>query len=308
MMRRLELPSFSTTTGSRPEIAIRVFDATGAPLNKFGNQGESKIGVLGFRWSSGAIDEFGRLLFVVSPPINLLSQQPQLYLIDPSGKLVTSFGNGGSLALPLEFNYAFSNIDLTVRHGIIAVAGTNSFDSATVRLIALDYAGKPMTELGSGGFRDYELSTHGELVRDFQFADDGSLWLAISDRSEFNTIGKVLRLGASTAAPKHNWNIALDVSGDKKISPVDALMVINRLLSPVASPGAMPDTNGDAVISPIDALLVINWLNKSSLGSGEGEQEPAETAVDSVLASIDSLFSDIDSTTNARRAWRVRRY
>jgi Dockerin type I domain len=192
-----------------------------------------------------------------------------------------------------------------VRHGVIAVAGTNSFDFAVVRLVACDYAGNLMAELGPGGFRDYDLSTNGESVEDLQFADDGSLWLAISDRSEFNKIGKVLRLGASTTAPLHNWFNALDVSGDNQIRPLDALLVINRLQSPTASPGSKPDTNGDAVISPIDALLVINWLNKSRLGSGEGEQEATNAAVDSALASIEIFFSDFDIITSKRRAGRA---
>lgn len=63
----------------------------------------------------------------------------------------------------------------------------------------------------------------------------------------------------------------LDVNGDREISPVDALLVINQLNTgaqpqATAAPGATPpymDVNSDYQVSPVDALLIINYLNSS---------------------------------------------
>jgi hypothetical protein len=67
----------------------------------------------------------------------------------------------------------------------------------------------------------------------------------------------------------HNtaWN--LDVTGDGRVTPLDALVVINQLnqrgsqlLVGVNHGAQKVDTSGDGRISPIDAMLVINYLNR----------------------------------------------
>ncbi len=73
---------------------------------------------------------------------------------------------------------------------------------------------------------------------------------------------------------------SLDVNNDTFISPIDALLIINRLNNPnfnrnlnISNPSVPPfiDTSGDELLSPLDALLVINRLNAMRGGSGEGE-------------------------------------
>ena len=76
----------------------------------------------------------------------------------------------------------------------------------------------------------------------------------------------------------------LDVNDDDAISPLDALLVINRLNVQPRSTAPLPvptlalhpapylDVTGDNFVTPLDALLVINYLNKRSAG-GEGEFE-----------------------------------
>jgi RHS repeat-associated protein len=88
----------------------------------------------------------------------------------------------------------------------------------------------------------------------------------------------------------HNPARPTDVNNDLDISPLDALLVINKLNS--RSAGILPtrtnllsnyyDTNGDTVFSPIDALLVINDLNHRPAKNrtvqrieGEAEVAPA---------------------------------
>jgi hypothetical protein len=81
---------------------------------------------------------------------------------------------------------------------------------------------------------------------------------------------------------------ALDVNNDTFISPIDALLIINRLNDPNFErdftksnfvPPPFLDVNGDEMLSAIDALLVINHLNSSrnSGGAGEGEADLSAT-------------------------------
>ena len=75
----------------------------------------------------------------------------------------------------------------------------------------------------------------------------------------------------------HNDMIPWDVDGDFSVSPLDALIVINRLNTQGSSSltGQAPtdkssyvDVTGDNFLSPLDALSVINALNN---GEGQGE-------------------------------------
>ena len=73
----------------------------------------------------------------------------------------------------------------------------------------------------------------------------------------------------------------MDVNDDGFVSPLDALLIINRLNTPadrnLPTPTAtlrpIPyiDVSGDGIVSPLDVLLVINILNLRHNGGGEGE-------------------------------------
>ncbi len=86
------------------------------------------------------------------------------------------------------------------------------------------------------------------------------------------------QLMAADIMPFHNSLVAADVNGDFSISPLDALVVINRLNSQGAGSlaGQAPidaasfvDADNDNTLSPLDALIVINAINN---GEGVGEQ------------------------------------
>ncbi len=67
----------------------------------------------------------------------------------------------------------------------------------------------------------------------------------------------------------HNTSMPLDVDNDLQITPLDALVVINRINSVSGSEGEDPakksivfcDVDADGLVSPLDALAVINQLN-----------------------------------------------
>jgi Dockerin type I domain len=257
-------------------IHFKALDASGAPKTSFGNQGIANAVIRGATWRSGAIDEQGRLVAAVTS--NLYSNVPkhQLYKVGTDGALISNFGTAGIVDLPIEFNANFDNFDLSLRHGIIAVAGTNSLYEAKIRLVALDYFGKPLTELGPLGFRDYEFSEYGESIQDIQFADEGSLWLAVMERQKYDKFSTVVRLEKSISKSTHNWNRALDVDDDGFVSPLDVLAIINHVngLGTANQDKHFPDVDADGSVSPLDALIVVNAINNVKQG-GEGESAVA---------------------------------
>src|SRR5207237_356730 len=103
--------------------------------------------------------------------------------------------------------------------------------------------------------------------------------------------------------------------GDKHISSIDALIVINLLNSklggpilPGTPPGPpFPNTNNDSAISSIDALLVINALNSG--GGGEGESGPLaqQDSVPDADSLLVLLAADV-SQQAAPRTLRLRRF
>ena len=98
----------------------------------------------------------------------------------------------------------------------------------------------------------------------------------------------------------HNSRMALDVTGDTQISPLDVLAVINSLnrvqgdVLPAADSAIFPDTNGDGFISPLDALLVINYLNAQGTADGEGTGPSLQTDL------VNTFFWYFDTTFGAR--------
>ncbi len=87
----------------------------------------------------------------------------------------------------------------------------------------------------------------------------------------------------------------LDVDGDTTVSPLDVLVMINRINS--IGGGAIPvpytetnfyDPDGDGVISPLDVLVIINFLNAGGGASGEGESAGGDGSVQA----IDLAMSD----------------
>ncbi len=81
--------------------------------------------------------------------------------------------------------------------------------------------------------------------------------------------------------PFQNNGLPVDVDGDGRVTPRDALRIINELnargiraltgapdYDDGAPGGDWFDVNGDGVITPLDAIIVINYLNRNGMGSG----------------------------------------
>ncbi|WP_197451697.1 Calx-beta domain-containing protein [Rosistilla oblonga] len=106
-----------------------------------------------------------------------------------------------------------------------------------------------------------------------------------------------------------------DVNGDGAITPIDALIVINRLnttsdasLSDQSSDGeSMIDVNGDRRVTPFDALQVLNHVNQAAALAGtglppEGEFDDRDSSNESPElydAAVDAFLSGSKTTKAA---------
>lgn len=115
----------------------------------------------------------------------------------------------------------------------------------------------------------------------------GSTTLAI------NGFGAPAGIGESN--PLHNADNPFDVNGDSFVSPLDALIVINRLnASALPHSAEFVDVNDDGYATPIDALLVINHLNglsRSAMGSTVTSDDHDHASAQEDL--VDSIFAEL---------------
>lgn len=134
-------------------------------------------------------------------------------------------------------------------------------------------------------------------------ATDTFTYRASDGQGNSDVITVTITIDPPLPSTHQNPDRNLDVNADGRISPIDALLIINLLNSRTGTilvntlppPPAYYDVNGDYRISPVDALQVINELNsQSSGGGGEGEGESAPL-VDSHPSSINT-FDVVHST------------
>jgi len=94
----------------------------------------------------------------------------------------------------------------------------------------------------------------------------GAYTMMVTSKSNSVVIAKsafVVNVSPETSADE-NWLSAFDTDRDNTISPLDPLVVINRLNS--GAGGVVPysldyDVDRDGTLSPLDVLVVINYLN-----------------------------------------------
>lgn len=115
----------------------------------------------------------------------------------------------------------------------------------------------------------------------------GSGWKVEIPRIIDSEYVHILTQGTATievanTSPNQNPLRSLDANRDGSVSPLDALVVINRLNTDGSGPLSTPstviglteffyfDVNGDDFVAPLDVLQVINFLNASA-SSPEGE-------------------------------------
>jgi hypothetical protein len=116
----------------------------------------------------------------------------------------------------------------------------------------------------------------------------------IDFRSTTITIGSIgAPLSARVSSFGTNSENRYDVNGDKLVTPLDALLVINQLSAADPLGTGFVDVNADGSVTPLDALLVINNVstsaNRAAMSSGwtrpqEEDSSPADAVYDAVFA------------------------
>jgi hypothetical protein len=141
----------------------------------------------------------------------------------------------------------------------------------------------------------------------------GSIFTSYSPTSFPAVLNGLSWSGAYVAVvplPEKGTHSPLDVNSDWKVTPVDALIVINAINEPHSAQtqfaALLVDVNEDGVLSPLDALIVINFLNgpnsESNLpisGSAEGESTGSTTDPGLILYSENDAFPSV--TTGRRK-------
>lgn len=140
-------------------------------------------------------------------------------------------------------------------------------------------------------------------ARDTQIRDAVTgLSIPVADRDVFLLPSLPITVIGNGEGEFTNWANRLDVNADGEISPIDALIVINKLntggfeslnAADLAALGQLIryyfDVNLDGQITAADALKVINWLNDHPLGNAEGETEGEGEAPVALVASSTSV-------------------
>ncbi len=175
----------------------------------------------------------------------------------------------------VAFTFKNESVDIDVLANDSDLDG--SLNAASVEVVLTPSPSGTATVLANGSIR-------------FTPATDfvGLVTLSYVVRDDVGTVSNVADVNIRVQRSKwQNPRSALDVNADTFISPIDALLIINKLNDPtfernlplgnfVAPP--FLDVNGDEIVSPLDALLVINHLNATRGSSGEGEGSQDLTA------------------------------
>ncbi len=168
----------------------------------------------------------------------------------------------------VAFTYKNESVDIDVLANDTDLDG--NLNAGSVEIVLLPSPSGTATVLANGTIRFTPTTDFVGLVT-----------LSYVVRDDIGTVSNVADVDIRVQRSKwQNPRLALDVNADTFISPIDALLIINKLNDPtfqrnlpLGSFVAPPylDTNGDEQVSPLDALLVINHLNATRGSSGEGE-------------------------------------
>jgi hypothetical protein len=116
------------------------------------------------------------------------------------------------------------------------------------------------------------------LVRghdDFLFDGDITTIITVSALNYVSVAANIVVVDDDIKTPGTNPKNPYDVDNDGSVSPLDVLVIINRINTnrssqPIQEGGYYYDVDKDLGVSPIDVLSIINYLNENPSGS-EGE-------------------------------------
>ncbi len=287
--------SFRLTIGNRPEV-VSLTDVSGSPLT-------SKVKTARVTWDSivnMAPDalrlkktDIGEvvipLTFVKSNVSNRTVADLQFsgpftdatglldgtYVLDVEGTKIASGTIGG-------VSYVSGNINVLTPFlpGKLDFVGPSSVQTTVPFGLQFNLTGlaSPPTGnidykidlTGDGTFERIESGPLSFALSNLTFAAPGSFTVVVVAEKNGSVLGKatkVIDVSPATTVSE-DWLSALDADRDNSISPLDVLVVINRINSP-ASNGSIPyslnlDVDRDGSITPLDVLSIINYVNLDS--------------------------------------------
>ncbi|PNY35518.1 hypothetical protein C2E31_18645 [Rhodopirellula baltica] len=193
-------------------------------------------------------------------------------------------------------------------------AGTYLNEFVDINVVANDedpdpVAGAPNGGLDFGSLTIVSAPLHGEAIPRGDgtiryIPSDGFLGIDSFQYTIADSQGRVSSPGTVrvqvTGSRLQNPNLNPDVNDDGDVSPIDALLVINKIARagtssiPVTESDSGPpyfDVDGNRTISVLDALLVINELGRRQASGGSGE---GESVVDSIVAESTVMNGPMD--------------
>jgi hypothetical protein len=146
--------------------------------------------------------------------------------------------------------------------------------SLTIEIMQAPPASAGSISLGIGGSVQFTAASN--------FTGRTSFIYRVGDEHNGRSLPVQVDIAIAASSKQNPWN-KFDVNRDTRVSPVDALIIINLLNDPEQGRSVdqylgvhSVDVSGDGQISPIDALLVINQLNMRA-SEGEAEESTALT-------------------------------
>jgi hypothetical protein len=242
---------------------------------------------------------------VWSVPANELSK---LTSVNRSGEVVAELRDFSS-AFPgaILYNQANSTVELKVStenlnlvtYGTENLVGVQTIDLRQTGSNVLVVQPEQVAELNSEKRlqvilnQDDSLSTSSSWAAQAGRIENG-VW--VQPYTSVNLVtGVVKTLEVVSERPWRNEVLRLDSDGDRSISPLDVLLLINGVNTAIFPGGRLPartptngsgfyDTDGDDFLGPLDVLQVINHVNLTR--NGEGEQSKANDMFFSVLGGL----------------------
>ena len=287
--------SFRLTIGNRPEV-VSLTDTSGSPLS-------SKVKTARVTWDSivNIAPDALRLkktdiggvaipLTVVRSSFNnrtVADLQFSGPFTDATGLLDGTYvlevdGTKIASGTVSGVSYVSSNINVLTPFlpGKLDIVGPSSVPSTVPFGLQFNLTGLTSPPTGSIDYKidltgdgTFERTESGPLsfaLSNLTIAAPGSFTVVVVAEKNGTVLGKatkVIDVSPATSVSE-DWLSALDSDRDNSISPLDVLLVINRINSPAPN-GSIPyslnlDVDRDGSITPLDVLSIINYVNLES--------------------------------------------
>ena len=253
----------------------------------------------------------------------------KLSSLDKSGNIVSELHDFSS-AFPgeIKYNELNSTVELKVTASNLNLTNYGTGNVQGVQTIDLRQSGENILSLKETDVQSINSQKKLKVVMNAEDAlSTPNIWSAQTGRIENNDwvqtytnvdkdTNAISTLEVVSARPWRNEVSRLDADGDKTISPLDVLVLINAINADVFPSGTLPprqttspsgfyDTDGDNFLSPLDVLQVINRINLGANGGGSGANgggEGEKWQATDLLFAMETFVPDQDDRLPQRQS------